>query len=375
MGDPNGPDCWQEEGCVQMLVDMGFSQAHAERVLRDSSGNVSAAVAILLSTPEEEVADPHEQHEPAKEQGPEQSELDVDAELREVLLLSSVEEQTRRKSEELQLKEALFVSLEGPPVTQGYVLPEHEVDALRPRVRVAEKCLRMGSHGAFKEEPRRVNSAATGQQPRSILSRQPRSRGEKQRPGMLRDTGLDHDGMGPGDLESSSPVAAQDPLARTSPQRPGQASTPVSQGADSAGRPPSSGIIGIEDLDGWGSGGNNFLSPSLMPELRRASPASSSAPWLSGMASSPSGGNYVNGFSLSLKQSLMSEDANAARAAALAASLPSRPPSRSGLHPMPRSGRESHGLRPSQAMLSASRSSPLLFAGSASLGSPSAQRD
>lgn len=42
-------DRWQQGGCTEMLVDMGFDRGIAEQVLHDSGGDLSAAVAILLS--------------------------------------------------------------------------------------------------------------------------------------------------------------------------------------------------------------------------------------------------------------------------------------------------------------------------------------
>lgn len=445
-----------------MLVDMGFSKAHAERVLRESSGNVSAAVAILLSTPEheyvegaggeavneEDVGPPAGVNDDPGERSRRAADLELDSQLEEVLRLSQAENDSRLRKEEQELEAALAASLEqqqqqqpAQPVSEGsvgYVLPAHEAEALRPAA-VAAAARGAAAPPSPVGAAGPAGSADAGKQPHpgavpggskpgrpsglsQTLFRQPHvqqlqqrqqqqnhaqhqfdvsappheqsppqqmrgpsasglpratgSRGgeRKRPPGLHREAGdLDsRGGLGIGDLDSWSPGAAggvQDltPASLRSPPMQRGVHTPGSSG--SGGRPSSSSAVGVEDLDGWGTSSTNFMRPALLPDLRRNG-GSSSAPWLPGtskpMPSSPhmKGGGVGGVFGL--KSPVNAEDPGAARAAAMAASLPTRPPSRSGLHPMPRSHPSSQGTRGNSAM-AVSRSSPLLVAGSASL--------
>lgn len=242
--------------------------------------------------------------------------------------------------------------------------------------------LSMSNTSAAAREAPRPESVKPNllQQSSSAASlRLPRSRGNRKRPGVLRDP-LERDAGTPHELEGVfSPASVQEGStpARMSPHhRHLQIATPpamreqgapLSEGAGSGGRPSSSSMVGIDDLEAWGSNSTKFISPALLPELRR-SPQSSSTPWLpSGGSSSgqPSPPGWSGFGGMSVKQSLMAQEISEARAVAADGQFPLRPPSRSGLHPMPRSTIGGAGA----SMLSASRSTPMLY-GSSSMASP-----
>jgi len=377
-----------------MLVDMGFQRDHVESVLEQSGGDVDAAVAILLNGPV-----------------PAEDPADVDLDMREAIRLSQLEEEDRRR-EEQEFEAALSASLQhgGPPRCAPHLAPE----AVRPASSA------MGAGMGIQRKAKVSPSSSSGSAPRP-LQLGGVSALEVRRPNtsMMEGTTIGIDDLdnwadNQGDLSGSLSQSLEAAMPRrVSPQQQQlrqqqqrhPASRSGSRGSHSGGdRPGSVGFIGVEDLDGWTSGCSSVLSPALLPQIRR-SPMASSAPRLFGAPpghgfglghSHGHGGNshgpsHPHGFSSGGDEwlhpggrmdffapagpseqrkgrlpalDLDEEGVRAMRSAATAAAAGSRPPSRGGMHPMPRSGQG--GSRGGLGM-TASRSTPLLLAASSAL--------